>query len=65
MMEVQVKIFHPSELRLWRTGMLFLTKSKGHKSNAITLGMSREPQRNFIIIRTCQNIDLIHDILPC
>ena len=24
---------HPSELRLWRTGMLFLTKSKGQQSN--------------------------------
>ena len=33
MMEFQVKFCHHSELRLWRTGMLFSTKSKGHRSN--------------------------------
>ena len=33
MMEFQVKFCHHSGLRLWRTEMLFLTKSKGHKSN--------------------------------
>ena len=33
MMEFQVKFCHHSGLRLWRTGMLFSTKSKGHKSN--------------------------------
>ena len=43
---------HPSELRLWRTGMLFLIKSNGQKSNAITL------------IRTNDNIDLLYDTLP-
>jgi predicted nucleic acid-binding Zn ribbon protein len=32
--EILVKFCTPSELRLWRTGMLLLTKSKGHKSNA-------------------------------
>ena len=31
---ILVKFCHLSELRLWRTGMLLLTKSKGHKSNA-------------------------------
>ena len=34
MMKFQVKFCNPSELRLWRTGMLLLTKLKGHKSNA-------------------------------
>ena len=33
MMEFQVKFCHLSGLRLWRTGMLFSTKSKDHKSN--------------------------------
>ena len=33
MMKFQVKFCHHSELRLWRTGMLFSTKSKCHKSN--------------------------------
>ena len=33
MMEFQVKSCHHSELRLWRTGMLFSTKSKCHISN--------------------------------
>ena len=33
MMEFQVKFCHHSGLRLWRTGMLLSTKSKGHKSN--------------------------------
>jgi hypothetical protein len=33
MMKFQLEFCHPSELRLWRTEMLFLTKSKGHKSN--------------------------------
>jgi hypothetical protein len=37
MMEFQVKFCHHSGLRLWRTGMLFSTKSKGHKQ-----GMSCE-----------------------
>ena len=32
--EILVKFCTPSELRLWRTGMLLLTKSKGHKSNS-------------------------------
>ena len=32
MMEFQVKFCHHSGLRLWRTGMLFSTKSKVHKS---------------------------------
>ena len=32
MMEFQVKFCHHSGLRPWRTGMLFSTKSKGHKS---------------------------------
>ena len=32
--EILVKFCTPSELRLWRTGMLLLTKSKGHKLNA-------------------------------
>ena len=32
MMEFQVKFCHHSGLRLWRTGMLFSTKSKCHKS---------------------------------
>ena len=32
-MKFQVKFCNPSELRLWRTGMLLLTNSKGHKSN--------------------------------
>ena len=35
MMKFQVKFCHPLELRLWRTEMLLLTKSKGHKSNAV------------------------------
>ena len=30
---IQVKFCHHSGQRLWRTGMLFSTKSKGHKSN--------------------------------
>ena len=30
---ILVKFCPPSELRLWRTGMLLLTKSKGHTSN--------------------------------
>ena len=38
--EFQVKFVHPSKLRLWRTGMLLLTKSKGHKSNGVALGTS-------------------------
>ena len=33
MMEYQVKFCHHSGPRLWRTRMLFSTKSKGHKSN--------------------------------
>ena len=33
MMEFQVKFCHHSELRLWRTGMLFSTKYKCLKSN--------------------------------
>ena len=33
-MEFQVKFCHHSELRLWRTRMLLLTKSKGHRSNS-------------------------------
>ena len=32
-MEFKVKFCHPSELRLWRTGMLILNKFNGHKSN--------------------------------
>ena len=32
-MDFQVKFCHHSGLRLWRTGMLFSTKSKCHKSN--------------------------------
>ena len=32
MMEFQVKFCYHSGLRLWRTGMLFSTKFKGHKS---------------------------------
>jgi hypothetical protein len=35
-----MKFFYPSELRLLRTGMLLLTKSKGHKSDDVDLGMS-------------------------
>jgi hypothetical protein len=38
--EFQVKFVQPSELRLWRTGMLLLTKSKGHKSNGVALETS-------------------------
>ena len=30
---ISVEFNPPSELRLWRTGMLILTKSNGHKSN--------------------------------
>ncbi len=33
MMKFQLEFCHPSELRLWRIGMLILTKSNGHKSN--------------------------------
>ena len=41
MMELQVKFCHLSWLRLWRTGMLFSTKSKDHKSNFRISGMYR------------------------
>ena len=41
MMEFQVKFCHLSELRLWRTGMLFSTKSKCHKSNVRLAWMYR------------------------
>ena len=41
MMEFQVKFCHHSGLRLWRTWMLFLTKSKGHKSKFPISGMYR------------------------
>ena len=41
MMEYQVKFCHRSGLRLWRTGMLFLTKSNGHKSNVRISSMYR------------------------
>ena len=33
--EFQVKFCHPSELRLWRTGMLLLIKFKDQKSNVL------------------------------
>ena len=41
MMEIEVKFCHLSGLRLWRTGMLFSTKSKDHKSNFRISWMSR------------------------
>jgi hypothetical protein len=41
--------------------MLLLTKSKGHKSNAIILGACSKPSP----IRTSSNIGLLYDTLPC
>ena len=40
-MKFQVKFCHHSGLRLWRTGILFSTKSKGHKSKFRISGMYR------------------------
>ena len=42
--EILVKFCTPSELRLWRTGMLLLTKSKGHKSNSPYSGLPNHLQ---------------------
>ena len=43
-LEILVKFCIPSELRLWRTGMLFLTNSKGHMSNAPNSGFPNHLQ---------------------
>ena len=44
-----MKFCTPSELRLWRTGMLLLTKSKGHKPNPPT----QDSQSSFKPNLTC------------
>ena len=41
-----MKFSHYSGLRLWRTGVLFSTKSKCHKSNFRTSGIYRYPHHN-------------------
>ena len=60
----QVNFSLPLELRLWRTGMLLLTKSKGCKSNAIILGTCWRPKTFFKFIRTYSNIGLLYHTLP-
>ena len=37
------EISYPTELSLWRTGMLLLIKLKDHKSNTIALGTPGKP----------------------
>ena len=45
MMNFQVKFCPPSKLRLWRTGMLLETKSKGHaESHKLFLNLSEVSQ---------------------
>ena len=46
-----MKFCTPSELRLWRTGMLLLTNSKGHKSNSPYSGFPNHLQINDIKAR--------------
>ena len=51
-----MKFCTPSELRLWRTRMLFLSKSKGHKSKAPYSGFPNHLQtKSNLHISICQN----------
>ena len=58
-----MKSCHSSELRLLRTGMLLLTQSMGHGSNAINLGTYWKSWTVFKFIRTYSNFSLLSDTL--
>ena len=48
--------WHPFSWRLWRTGMLLLTKSKGHKSNSPYSGFPNHLQtKSNLHISICQS----------
>ena len=64
MMEFQAKFCHPSELRLWRTGVLLSTNSKGHKSNAIIWGTYWMPKKFFEFMRTYSKLHSFYSTLP-
>ena len=57
-------LWHPFLWRLWRTGILLLTKSKGHKSNVHCPGFPNYPQtKSSLHISICQS-KLKHKCLP-
>ena len=61
---ILVKFCHPSDLRLWRTGMLLLTKTKGHMSNVHYSGFPKHLQtKSNLHISISQN-KLKHKCLP-
>ena len=51
-----IDFWHPSSWRLWRTGMLLLTKLKGHRSNFHYSGFPNHPQtKSSLNISICQS----------
>ena len=71
---ILVKFCHPSDLRLWRTGMLLLTKTKGHMSNVHYSGFPKHLQTKsnlHISIsqsklkHKCQPLDSGHPVSNC
>ena len=51
-----IDYWHPFSWRLWRTGMLLLTKLKGHRSNFHYSGFPNHPQtKSSLNISICQS----------
>ena len=51
-----IDFWHPFSWRLWRTGMLLLTKLKGHRSNFHYSGFPNHPQtKSSLNISICQS----------
>ena len=55
-----IDFWHPFSWRLWRTGMLLLTKLKGHRSNFRYSGFQNNPQT-----KSSMNISLCQSKLKC
>ena len=61
---ILVKFCHSSDLRLWRTGMLLFTKTKGHMSNVHYSGFPKHLQTKSNLHISISQSKLKHKCLP-
>ena len=61
---ILVKFCHPSDLRLWRTGMLLLTKTKGNMVNVHYSGFAKHLQTKSNLHISISQSKLKHKCLP-
>ena len=61
---ILVKFCHPSDLRLWRAGMLLLTKTTGHMSNVHYSGFQKHLQTKSNLHISISQSKLKHKCLP-